>query len=279
MLKWTRVGAFCVVALLAAGIAQAQVDATLTLRSGERISGQLVDLGGVGYTIRVAGQERQIPQNDVAVIDFTGGTMTDADWSKFTGTSQIVLRDGQSIEGQLYDIGGTSPLRLTIRTNTGQRDLSSSEVARIVIARPTNTVATTGTATPQPGTIPSGGTTITVPANQPWTSTGITVRKGDVLTFNTTGEVQLSGDPNDKANPDGSRGGRYAARAQLPRTLAGALIGRIGNGQPFGLGNQPSITAPASGVLYLGVNDDGFEDNQGAFQVTISRPGGLIRRK
>ena len=41
-----------------------------------------------GFTIRVNGTERQIPANDVAVIDFTGGTMSDADWARLmTGSS------------------------------------------------------------------------------------------------------------------------------------------------------------------------------------------------
>ena len=118
MLKRTVLSAFCAAAMLVTGAAYAQDSATLTLRSGEKVSGELVDLGGVGYTVRVNGNERQIPQNDVAVIDFTGGSMSDADWAKFTGTSQIVLRNGQTIDGSLYDIGGASPLRLTIRTTT-----------------------------------------------------------------------------------------------------------------------------------------------------------------
>ena len=74
MLKRTVLSAFCAAALLFTGAAYAQDSATLTLRSGEKVSGQLIDLGGVGYTIRVNGNERQIPQNDVSVIDFTGGT-------------------------------------------------------------------------------------------------------------------------------------------------------------------------------------------------------------
>src|SRR5438067_13112070 len=92
-------------ALLVTGAAYAQDSATLTLRSGEKVSGQLVDLGGVGYTMRVNGSERQIRQNDVAVIDFTGGTMTDADWARFTGPTVVVLRNGQTVNGSLYDIG------------------------------------------------------------------------------------------------------------------------------------------------------------------------------
>src|SRR3954464_15908736 len=98
MLKRTVLSAICAAAMFVTS-AYAQAGATLTLRSGEKVTGDLVDLGGVGYTIRVNGSERQIPQNDVAVIDFTGGTMTDADWSSFTGTSQIVLRSGEKING------------------------------------------------------------------------------------------------------------------------------------------------------------------------------------
>ena len=40
-------------------------------------------------------------------------------------------------------------------------------------------------------------------ANQAWTGTGLTLRKGDVLTFNTTGQVQLSTDTSDIATPAG----------------------------------------------------------------------------
>lgn len=266
MLKRTVLSACCAAALLVTGAAYAQHGVTLTLRSGEKVVGDLIDLGGVGFTVRVSGNERQIPPNDVAVIDFTGGTMSDADWAKFTGTSQIVLRNGQTIDGQLYDIGGTTPLRLSIRTNSGDRELSSNEVARIVMARPTN--VPTGPTSGVAPTAPVAGA-VTVQANRRWTSTGMTVRRGQRLTFQTTGEVQLSSDPADLATVDGSRKARYAVNAPMKQTLAGALIGRIGNGAPFGIGSQTSIVAPASGVLYLGVNDDVLEDNTGNFQVVV----------
>ena len=269
MLKRTVLSAFCAAAMLVTGVAYAQNSATLTLRSGERLSGDLVDLGGVGYTFRVNGNERQIPQNDVAVIDFVGGSMTDADWAGFTGTSKIVLRSGQSIDGQLTDIGGTSPLRLSIRTASGERDLSSNEVARIIISRPDNVNVATGTSGAGVAATPAVAGAVTVQASQPWTSTGITVRKGQTLTFQTTGEVQLSDDANDIATPNGSKSARYAANAQMKQVLAGALIGKIGNGAAFAIGAQPTIVAPASGVLYLGVNDDGFADNKGNFQVVV----------
>ena len=267
MFKRTVLSALCA-ATLATGVAYAQTSATLTLRSGEKISGDLVDLGGVGYTVRVNGNERQIGQNDVAVIDFTGGTMSDADWAQFTGTSQVVLRNGQTIDGSLYDIGGASPLRLTVRTSNGERELSSNEVARIVMARPDNVA--TGTSGGGVASTPSVAGAITVQANQPWTSTGIAVRKGQRLTFTTTGEVQLSDNPNDIATADGAKDQRRAAGAPVPAALAGALIGRVGNGAPFPIGsNSQGITMPANGVLFLGINDDGFPDNKGNFQVVV----------
>jgi hypothetical protein len=266
MLKRTVLSAFCAAAMLVTGVAYAQNSATLTLRSGEKVSGDLIDLGGVGFTMRVSGSERQIPQNDVAVIDFTGGAMSDADWAKFTGSSQIVLRNGQTIDGQLYDIGGASPLRLSIKTGSGDRELSSNEVARIVLARPNNVA--TGTA--GVAATPSVPGAITVQANQAWTSTGRTVRKGQRLTFTTTGEIQLSDNANDVANANGARDGRFAANAPIKQAAAGALIARVGNGEPFPIGaNTEPVTMPANGILFLGVNDDGFADNKGNFQVVV----------
>ncbi len=254
------------------GVAQAQENATLVLRSGDRISGQLVDLGGVGFTLSVNGQQRQIAVREVAVIDFTGSAMTDADWAKVPSGQPVVwLKNGEFVNGQLYDIGGTTPLRLTFKTNSGEREFSSSEVGRVVLARPATAVATSGTA---PSTISTpSGPGIEVRGNQQWTSTGIAVRKGDRITLSTTGEVQLSTDASDIASATGSRSQRYAAGAPLPRVLAGALIGRIGNGTPFGIGTTTSIVAPDTGQLFLGINDDDVNDNHGGFRVQVTSSG------
>ena len=265
MLKRTVLSAFCAAAMLFSGAAYAQDSATLTLRSGEKVSGQLVDLGGVGYTLRVNGNERHVAQNDVAVIDFTGGA-TDADWTNFTGTSKVVLRNGQTFDGSVYDIGGTSPLRMTFRTANGEREVGSNEIARILIARPESAVATSGSSI---AATPGVAGAITVQANQPWTSTGLNVRKGQRIELTTTGEIQLSDDVNDIANANGAKAGRTVANAPLRNGLAGALIGRIGNSAPFGIGGTNFIIAPAAGVLFLGINDDGFADNKGNYQVVV----------
>ncbi|HWK12634.1 MAG TPA: hypothetical protein VNR64_21415 [Vicinamibacterales bacterium] len=260
MVKRIVLSLFCAVALVAA-TAQAQEHATLTLTSGEQVSGQLVDLNASGYTVRVNGQDRQIQAGQVAAIDFGGGI----DWSKYNGSPVVVLRNGQVINGQLDDIGGTAPLRLTVKTASGSQDYSSNDVAEIIMSRPANanTVATTGQTA-------ASGNTFTVNGNQDWTPTGITVRKGQLLSVSASGEIQLSPDSNDTATVDGAKSSRFAPRAPLPRTPAGALIGRIGNGAPFAIGSRSTITAPASGQLFLGINDDGFTDNQGSFQVTVN---------
>jgi len=115
------------------------------------------------------------------------------------------------------------------------------------------------------------GGTFTVPANRQWTPTGIRVNQGDALRLTASGEIRFTGNPSDRAGVAGSPDHKFVAGSPLPSALAGALIGRIDNGLPFGIGDQSSIIAPASGLLYLGTNDDNVADNTGQFQVAISR--------
>lgn len=250
------------------GVAIAQENATLILKSGERISGQLIDHGGVGFTVRVNGQERKIPTNDVAVVDFAGGNPSNEDLQRVAGGKHIVvLRNGQTVNGEFYDISGTTPLRITVKTDSGNREFSSSEITRIVLAPlSSSAVATSGGGVPE-------GQGIAVPGNQQWTPTGITVRKGDVVRFNTTGEVQFTPDPNDIAVSAGSKAQKYVGGAPLPRNFAGALIARVGNGEPFPIGDQTQVTMPADGQLFLGINDDNVSDNRGGFRVVVQRSG------
>jgi hypothetical protein len=266
------ISALAIAAVAYVGVAQAQNNATLTLKSGERISGDLIDLGGVGFTIKVNNEERRIPTNDVAVIDFTGSTMSAADWARVTSGQHLTwMRNGETVAGQLFDIAGSTPKKIILKTDGGERTLLSSDVDRIVLAR-TDAAAASGTAaTPSTGT---GGSGLVVSAKQAWTSTGLVVRQGEVLTFNTTGEIMVGPNQDDVATPAGVKAGRFADKAPVPRLFAGALIGRVNNGQPFAIGDQTSVVAPATGRLFLGINDEGFENNTGEFRVEITRTGG-----
>jgi hypothetical protein len=258
-------------------ISLAQERAILTLRSGETLRGELMDLSGAGFTVKVNGTERQIPTNDVAVIDFGSATMPDADWEKIPrGRPMVMLRNGDNVFGRLVDIGGSSPLRMTITTPSGNRDISSNEIARVILARPSNVPAgpdsgNSGNSS-NSSLAPATGGGLLVSPKQAWTATGISVKKDELLSFNANGEIQLSADVNDVATPFGSKSGRKAPRSPLPNVLAGALIGRIGNnGQPFAIGSGVTIKMPGEGYLFLGVNDDGFADNLGEFRVDIGR--------
>jgi Ca2+-binding EF-hand superfamily protein len=124
-----------------------------------------------------------------------------------------------------------------------------------------------------PGAVGALGTqaaqTVRVNAQQRWTDTGLTVRQGDSITFNSQGQVQMSDNAQDLAGPAGSVSRRMAPDAPISGVFAGALIGQIAGYPPFAIGDQRSITAPVSGRLYLGVNDDHLPDNRGQFTVTV----------
>lgn len=110
---------------------------------------------------------------------------------------------------------------------------------------------------------------VQVDSRQRWTDTFIDVRAGDQLAVSARGSIQMSNDPNDTATPQGSRTGRGAQDAPV-RASAGALIARFGNSPPMLVGDQQSLTAPQSGRLYLGVNDDHLDDNRGHYEVDIA---------
>lgn len=273
MLKKTlAVAGLSLFSLTAALPLSAQETATLVLRNGERPSGQLIDMTGSGFVLRVNGQDRTFGTGDVAAIEFVVGDPGAAANAKVSaGQPFILLRNGQIIDGRLSDIGGTSPLRLTVDTPGGSRDFMSNEVSQVYVnpvpGGPAGAPATAATA---PAPIPAGA--IAIPANVPWTDTGITVRRADRFVFAATGDVMIS--PTASSGVAGSPAvTNPGARYPLAGAYAGALIGRVGNGTPFLIGgNNAPITVTGNGRLMIGVNDDILTDNTGQYYVTITRP-------
>jgi Ca2+-binding EF-hand superfamily protein len=119
------------------------------------------------------------------------------------------------------------------------------------------------------GQAPAGSQTFRVNAQQRWLDTGVMVRAGDVITFQSSGQIQLSDNGSDMAGPAGSLSRRTAPDAPISGVYAGALIAKIGAYSPIAIGDQTRITAPVSGRLYLGVNDDHLPDNRGEFVVNL----------
>ena len=127
-----------------------------------------------------------------------------------------------------------------------------------------------------PGAVGTSGIqerTTRVNSQQRWTDTGIVVRAGDTITFDANGTVQMSDDASDTASPAGSTKGRRAPDAPMLNQLAGGLIAQIDYYGPIFVGGRRTFTAPVSGRLYLGVNDDHLADNRGEFTVNVSVAG------
>lgn len=127
------------------------------------------------------------------------------------------------------------------------------------MAEPTTAVGTTGR-------------TIVVDSRVRWTDTGIDVRAGDMMTLNVQGNIRMSNDSNDVADPWGARSGRKAQNSPVNTMPAGGLIAMVSGSTPVFVGNRTdtAIRVPATGRLYLGVNDDHLADNAGEFRVSIT---------
>ena len=145
----------------------------------------------------------------------------------------------------------------------GDGQLTRAELTNAELNRAGAAVGTSGAAV-------ANGRAVTVEANRGWVDTGIDVRRGDVLQIQATGSVTLSTNSSDVADPAGSRTNRRAASAPMPGDPAGALIARVGNAAPMLAGGRQSITANGTGRLFLSVNDDFFDDNQGAYRVVVA---------
>jgi len=89
--------------------------------------------------------------------------------------------------------------------------------------------------------------------------------------FQASGQINFGRSPGQTATPDG--GAERRPGYPDPSVPVGALIGKVGNnGTPFAIGNQrQALGMPASGRLFLGVNDNERADNSGAFTVVIAK--------
>ena len=267
-------------------IMSAQDRATVQLRDGSRFEGRIEEMTTNELFVRVSlHDQRRVPISSVALIDRVGGGngLPETELREAAGTQHLLMiQGGSSVKGQLLAIRGgegsanpNEPRTYVFRTADGaQRSFNPDQVARIYfgsfpVAAITGAVPSTGSGVSDlaAGNYVPGA--IRVPATAGWVTTGMRVRRGETLSFDVTGQVQLSGNAGDRAHSAGST--RTAPGSPLPSVSAGALIGRVGNGQPFGIGDQASVPMPFDGVLFLAVNDDERGDNAGEFIVSIRR--------
>jgi hypothetical protein len=270
-----------------AHVLAAQRSATVLLRSGERVSGEFEDIQNQQVYLRVSqDDERRIQVDQVALIDFAGGAngLSWEEVSEARAGQLLLLRDGSRTKGQLVDVeregegeATQAGARITVifRGSDGaEKRAEIEQVSRLYMGNfPTNLDETVGAKKPaeETKTAPAPKGAINVPANVRWVDTGVMVRSGQMVVFEASGEVKLSGSDDDVATPAGSKLGRTDPGAPIPQTLVGALLGRVGErSAPFGIGNQTvPLRMPAAGRLYLGVNDGEVSDNSGSFSVVV----------
>jgi hypothetical protein len=267
-------------------IGEAQDRATVQLRDGGKFEGRIEELTSNGELfVRVsANDQRRLPVSSVALIDKVGGAsgLPDTEVREAAGPQHLLLlAGGSSMKGQLVAIRGGQgsanenvPRTYVFRSADGrEQSFAPEQVSRIYLGAYPFGASTAAASTTNPTSDLASGTdtpgAIRVAASGGWVSTGMRVRRGELLSFNTTGEVQLSDNASDRARPAGTA--RMAPGSPLPTVNAGALIGRVGNSRPFGIGDQASVPMPFDGVLHLAVNDDERSDNAGAFVVSIGR--------
>jgi len=278
--------------------------ATFVLTDGERVSGEVVfhteertniRADKNEFNLKVAdGTERPIPFSHVVLIDFLGGQPRDEELAALPQSGHLMtMRNGDVKVGRLVDmIAGT-----TVRFEEGGQRIEvpitsvrrvylqpdriretydvAGAVRRVGPQAAASTTANRGsqTTTNNRGRFGGRGTAnadVTVRGADEWTETNITVKRGQQVSFQASGEVYIT-----RTSAAASPAGIEDQNDDLPvrNARTGALIGKIGpNGTPFLIGtNTGAITMNGTGRLMLGINDTNFPDNSGAFTVQIFR--------
>ena len=260
--------------------------ATFILTDGERKSGPVVFHGESrenlinGYLNLGTdnGKELTFPIDQVAVIDFVGGRPQRAELQALPSDNSaqlLVLRNGATQQGRFINMIGGDTVRWQNQAGE-QQQYAIRDVSRIYLNPQSARTVWNFRGTEQSAAVDTSGTVleagaVRVEANQPWTDTGITVKKGDHIAFRTTGQIQFVRVAGENAGPDGNDSVR---RPDYPVTAmpVGGLIGKVGNSGAFPIGsNAQPIVMPADGRLMLGVNDNLWSDNSGYFSVVITK--------
>jgi hypothetical protein len=113
----------------------------------------------------------------------------------------------------------------------------------------------------------TSGRAIAVGGDRQWVDTGIDVQAGDNVAINASGQIRVARDGG-LMTAAGIDSGRTEG-ATIPNARVGGLVARFGNSPPVFIGESRTFRAPRAGRLYLGVNDNFFDDNTGQFNVTV----------
>jgi hypothetical protein len=182
----------------------------------------------------------------------------------------LVLNNGRRVSGELVEVRYD---RIEFRVNGGRQERFDRRDVRRIEFDDYGNPGGGGSVGPgyggggRPGGLRERD--VMVQARDAWTRTGVDVTRGQVLFFDARGDVRWG--PDRKDGPNGEHNSPRNPNRPIPNRNAAALIGRIGNGDPFFIGaDKGEFRARDSGPLFLGINDDYLQDNSGAFRVTIA---------
>ena len=136
MRRLHMIPALLVGALSLAGTHAFAQNATVVMRSGDRVQAEVLDMGAA-FTFRINGQERQVPIDQVALIDFAsnGRNISRDEVAKAkdaSGDGFVVLRNGDTFTGRLDDVHGI-PTKGMFLSGSGNRDIELGQVARVYL--------------------------------------------------------------------------------------------------------------------------------------------------
>ncbi len=204
-----------------------------------------------------------IPQRWIArsamLLAFTAGLQADT----------LYLRDGSRVQGELVSVrNGTIEFEERRSFGSGRTlRFDRDEVVRIELEAARRSGGNDFLSGGRPSGLRERQTIVS--ADVAWNDSGIDVRPGQTIYFESTGQVRWgrdrrdgpAGERNSPANPNRPMGNRNAA----------ALIGKIGTGNDlFFIGDETGpVRMRSAGRLYLGVNDDVLTDNSGNFRVVV----------
>ena len=192
----------------------------------------------------------------------------------YASPDTLYMEDGRRIRGELISANNSV---IVFNQDDGNFTrarrvrVNRADVTRIDFTDDQTYYGDDDLSTTAPGRWGSGGVArdIVVRADQAWTDSGVRLRAGETFRIDATGTVNWG--PSRSDDPNGEASSPYNANRPLPNRAGGALIARVGNGEPFFVGSgMQSFRASTSGPLYLGINDDYLRDNSGSFRVVVN---------
>lgn len=262
---------------LPAGFASLETNAT---SSEELATGMLANAAfdtedgdnGIGYGVYSTAVEAQAGYDDlVATVQRRGAIVTYPSGFDYPTVLTSTYVDGYGIASTVVQIGNVLVVGYSgvPGGNQGQAELNAMDLAHSGVAHLQRIIIEDSpTELPVlPDTSPA--VVVRVWANENWRDTGVMVQEGDTVVIRyisgTWSALREYFHQSLRADGDSNT----STQGILSTVPYGALIGQIGDGEPFGIGMELTLQATDSGPLLLNINDGETWDNSGSLRIAI----------